>query len=376
MSCQTSPLCPLAWTLDSSPPSLRKTEKPREASRSCGGSEWGQSVQAVSVLPSVHSSSRLSHQDQTQPVWQPSSGPRLRTGPFQKRRLQVHGRTQTGPTSKRAVTQPPTPPHPWPGDFLSRPVVHLLSVLPACQKPEAAFCQVEPGSGVQVAGGGRAGPVPGPRSPLAQRRPNVAVGDAAGSGAGRMVTHPPHSLRSTCPIPLPIQSVRVWFSHTCRRFSACCFVPLLPWSRCCRGHAVHTRHFLHAAFFFSQELVLKNPLHRKKLQLALKTITSKQPETSAELDHIWVTRTYGRTSRVQQDSELVQRETVLFHRLARRHRTPAVQGPVQRGPSGRTDAAVPDRGERSRGCAVLCTRTSLWFQRPLFLSHLRTTCCT
>uniref|UniRef100_H3CLH5 PPFIA binding protein 2 n=1 Tax=Tetraodon nigroviridis TaxID=99883 RepID=H3CLH5_TETNG len=39
-----------------------------------------------------------------------------------------------------------------------------------------------------------------------------------------------------------------------------------------------------------RELVLKNPLHRKKLQLAIQTITSKQPEKSAELDHIWVTR--------------------------------------------------------------------------------------
>lgn len=232
MSCQTSPLCPLAWTLDSSPPSLRKTEKPREASRSCGGSEWGQSVQAVSVLPSVHSSSRLSHQDQTQPVWQPSSGPRLRTGPFQKRRLQVHGRTQTGPTSKRAVTQPPTPPHPWPGDFLSRPVVHLLSVLPACQKPEAAFCQVEPGSGVRVAGGGRAGPVPGPRSPLAQRRPNVAVGDAAGSGAGRMVTHPP--TRSVPPVRSPFPSS----PSVCGLvIPAAGFQPAALF-RYCRGHAV------------------------------------------------------------------------------------------------------------------------------------------
>ncbi|XP_029697528.1 liprin-beta-2b isoform X2 [Takifugu rubripes] len=39
-----------------------------------------------------------------------------------------------------------------------------------------------------------------------------------------------------------------------------------------------------------RELVLKNPLHRKKLQLAIKTIVSKQPEKSAELDYIWVTR--------------------------------------------------------------------------------------
>lgn len=41
-----------------------------------------------------------------------------------------------------------------------------------------------------------------------------------------------------------------------------------------------------------QELALKNPLHRKKLQLAMKTVVSKQPEKSAELDYIWVTRTY------------------------------------------------------------------------------------
>lgn len=41
-----------------------------------------------------------------------------------------------------------------------------------------------------------------------------------------------------------------------------------------------------------QELVLKNPLHRKKLQLAIQAITSKQPEKSAELDYIWVTRMY------------------------------------------------------------------------------------
>lgn len=38
---------------------------------------------------------------------------------------------------------------------------------------------------------------------------------------------------------------------------------------------------------------MKNPLHRKKLQLAIKTISSKQPEKSAELDYIWVTRTHS-----------------------------------------------------------------------------------
>uniref|UniRef100_A0A7N8WZI6 PPFIA binding protein 2b n=1 Tax=Mastacembelus armatus TaxID=205130 RepID=A0A7N8WZI6_9TELE len=39
-----------------------------------------------------------------------------------------------------------------------------------------------------------------------------------------------------------------------------------------------------------KEMAMKNPLHRKKLQLAVKAFSSKQPEQSAELDHIWVNR--------------------------------------------------------------------------------------
>ncbi|XP_062276578.1 liprin-beta-2b isoform X1 [Scomber scombrus] len=39
-----------------------------------------------------------------------------------------------------------------------------------------------------------------------------------------------------------------------------------------------------------KELALKNPLHRKKLQLAIKTFSSKHVEKSAELDYVWVTR--------------------------------------------------------------------------------------
>ncbi|XP_053175281.1 liprin-beta-2b isoform X2 [Scomber japonicus] len=39
-----------------------------------------------------------------------------------------------------------------------------------------------------------------------------------------------------------------------------------------------------------KELAIKNPLHRKKLQLAIKTFSSKQVEKSAELDYVWVTR--------------------------------------------------------------------------------------
>lgn len=35
---------------------------------------------------------------------------------------------------------------------------------------------------------------------------------------------------------------------------------------------------------------MKNPLHRKKLQLALRAFATKNPEKSSELDYIWVTR--------------------------------------------------------------------------------------
>lgn len=35
---------------------------------------------------------------------------------------------------------------------------------------------------------------------------------------------------------------------------------------------------------------MKNPLHRKKLQLALRAFTTKVIEKSSELDYIWVTR--------------------------------------------------------------------------------------
>ncbi|KAM3625984.1 uncharacterized protein V6R79_020832 [Siganus canaliculatus] len=41
---------------------------------------------------------------------------------------------------------------------------------------------------------------------------------------------------------------------------------------------------------FEKEMGMKNPLHRKKLQLALRAFTTKIIEKSAELDHIWVTR--------------------------------------------------------------------------------------
>ncbi|XP_071391349.1 liprin-beta-2b isoform X1 [Centroberyx affinis] len=39
-----------------------------------------------------------------------------------------------------------------------------------------------------------------------------------------------------------------------------------------------------------KELGVRNPLHRKKLQLAIKMFSTKQAERSADLDHVWVTR--------------------------------------------------------------------------------------
>ncbi|XP_049574810.1 liprin-beta-2 isoform X2 [Syngnathus scovelli] len=39
-----------------------------------------------------------------------------------------------------------------------------------------------------------------------------------------------------------------------------------------------------------KEMGMKHPLHRKKLQLALKAFSNKTTEKSSELDHIWVTR--------------------------------------------------------------------------------------
>ncbi|XP_072320653.1 liprin-beta-2 isoform X2 [Eucyclogobius newberryi] len=41
---------------------------------------------------------------------------------------------------------------------------------------------------------------------------------------------------------------------------------------------------------FEKEMGMKNPLHRKKLQLALNAFSTKTIEKSSELDHIWVTR--------------------------------------------------------------------------------------
>lgn len=41
---------------------------------------------------------------------------------------------------------------------------------------------------------------------------------------------------------------------------------------------------------FEKEMGMKNPLHRKKLQLALNAFSTKTIEKSSDLDHIWVTR--------------------------------------------------------------------------------------
>lgn len=60
---RTNPLCPLAWTPGSSPRSLQKTEKPREASKNCGESESKPSLRAFihTVLCRLPGSLRLLH---------------------------------------------------------------------------------------------------------------------------------------------------------------------------------------------------------------------------------------------------------------------------------------------------------------------------
>lgn len=43
-------------------------------------------------------------------------------------------------------------------------------------------------------------------------------------------------------------------------------------------------------FIFDQNLGMRNPLHRKKLQLALQAIGSEQVDDAGQLDYNWVTR--------------------------------------------------------------------------------------
>lgn len=42
-------------------------------------------------------------------------------------------------------------------------------------------------------------------------------------------------------------------------------------------------------FLWQQELGIKQPLHRKKLQLALQALGSEEDVSKAKLDHNWVT---------------------------------------------------------------------------------------
>jgi len=65
---------------------------------------------------------------------------------------------------------------------------------------------------------------------------------------------------------------------------------------------------------------MKNPLHRKKLQLAIKTLGNGQPEKSSELDYIWVTRTQRQQkAHAEMTSEVALHSNCasVFHRVAR-----------------------------------------------------------
>lgn len=96
-----------------------------------------------------------------------------------------------------------------------------------------------------------------------------------------------------------------------------------------------------------QELCMKQPLHRKKLQLALQALGPEDDDLKGKLDHNWVTSECDAVSLNTSDRALNRdwRLWRLFFRVAGWHRPPAVQEPLWRGSCGWTRAALHDRGE-------------------------------
>lgn len=61
VSCQTSPLCPPEWTLDSSPLSHQTTGRVTEALRSCGGSKFCFHILSTRFFPPSFNSTFFIH---------------------------------------------------------------------------------------------------------------------------------------------------------------------------------------------------------------------------------------------------------------------------------------------------------------------------
>lgn len=110
---------------------------------------------------------------------------------------------------------------------------------------------------------------------------------------------------------------------------------------------------------------MKQPLHRKKLQLALQALLSGEEDLRGKLDHNWVTSECGASSST---FTLTSSLTALLLRVAGRHRAPAVQEQLRGGASGRTRAALHDGGEllrsRRRRWSGLLLLTALFSGGP------------
>lgn len=146
---QTSPLCPLAWTLDSSPRSLQKTEKLREASRNCGGSESKLSLLLSFFFFILSSSDFMDLCIYRKGLDAASPAARLRS------------MTQNWAILKEEASDLPPVPD-WPDQRtrgnIPAPISHetfsLSRLFTFCrffsprQKPKAAFCEVEHRAGV------------------------------------------------------------------------------------------------------------------------------------------------------------------------------------------------------------------------------------
>lgn len=216
VSFQTSPLCPLAWTPGSSPRSLQKTGKLREASRNCGGSESKPSRASVFAILSSANSLDLCVYRTGLDAASPAARLRSMTRNWAISKEEASDR-QPVPDWPDQQTPGNTPARAWTRSLETFSLGQLFifcRFFSSCQQPEAAFRQVEHRAGVRVAGGNRTRPVRHRRSPLGHRRADAAVSHATRSRAGRILAKRffrclcpaakclALSVRSTCPIAL------------------------------------------------------------------------------------------------------------------------------------------------------------------------------
>lgn len=101
----------------------------------------------------------------------------------------------------------------------------------------------------------------------------------------------------------------------------------------------------------AQELGIKHPLHKKKLQLALQALGSEEEDNKRKLDYNWVTsECWARGFQTWNVKEMSCSFPVVSFsscppRMAGWYWPPSVQNPVWWGQSGRPHAALHDSGE-------------------------------